>query len=31
MIPLGKMGDEDFERHALAVLQRELGLDGPVP
>ena len=28
MIPLGKMSDEDFERHALAVLQRELGLDG---
>jgi len=22
------MTDEDFERHALAVLQRELGLDG---
>jgi hypothetical protein len=28
MIPLEEMGDEDFERHALAVLQRELGLDG---
>jgi hypothetical protein len=22
------MSDEDFERHALAVLQREFGLDG---
>ena len=22
------MSDEDFERHALAILQRELGLDG---
>jgi hypothetical protein len=28
MIHLDKMTDEDFERHALAVLQRELGLDG---
>ena len=28
MSPLEKMSDEDFERHALAVLQRELGLDG---
>jgi len=28
MIPLEKLSDEDFERHALAVLQRELGLDG---
>jgi hypothetical protein len=28
MIPLEQMTDEDFERHALAVLQRELGLDG---
>jgi hypothetical protein len=28
MIPLENMSDEDFERHALAVLQRELGLDG---
>jgi hypothetical protein len=28
MIPLDQMTDEDFERHALAVLQRELGLDG---
>jgi len=28
VIPLEKMSDEDFERHALAILQRELGLDG---
>ena len=28
MIPLEKKSDEDFERHALAILQRELGLDG---
>jgi hypothetical protein len=28
MIPVEKMSDEDFERHALAILQRELGLDG---
>lgn len=28
MIPLDRMTDEDFERHALTVLQRELGLDG---
>jgi hypothetical protein len=28
MIPLEKMSDEDFERHAIGVLQRELGLDG---
>jgi hypothetical protein len=28
MIPLEKTSDEDFERHALAILQRELGLDG---
>jgi hypothetical protein len=28
MIPLDKLSDDDFERHALAVLQRELGLDG---
>jgi hypothetical protein len=28
MIPLEKMSDEQFERHALAVLQRELGVDG---
>jgi hypothetical protein len=26
--PLENMSDDDFERHALAVLQRELGLDG---
>ena len=23
-----KMSDQDFERHALAILMRELGLDG---
>lgn len=28
MISLEKMSDDDFERHALAILQRELGLDG---
>jgi len=28
MISLEKMSDEDFERHALAIMQRELGLDG---
>jgi len=28
MIPIEKMSDEDFERHALAILRRELGLDG---
>lgn len=28
MIPVEKMSDEDFERQALAILQRELGLDG---
>jgi hypothetical protein len=28
MIALENMSDEDFERHAMAVLQRELGLDG---
>ena len=28
MIPTEHMSDEDFERHALAVLHRELGLDG---
>jgi hypothetical protein len=28
MIPLEKMSDGDFERHALAILHRELGLDG---
>ena len=26
--PCRKMSDEDFERHTLAILQRELGLDG---
>ena len=25
------MSDEDFERHTLAILQRELGLDGLAP
>ena len=28
MISIDKMTDADFERHAFAVLQRELGLDG---
>jgi hypothetical protein len=28
MISIGSMTDEDFERHAFAILQRELGLDG---
>ena len=28
MIPLEKMTDEEFERHAFSVLRRELGLDG---
>ena len=28
MIPLEKMTDQEFERHALSVLRRELGLDG---
>jgi len=28
MIPLEKMTDEEFERHALYVLRRELGLGG---
>ena len=28
MISIDKMTDEDFERHALAILQRELGPDG---
>ena len=28
MIALDKMTDEQFERHALDVLQRELGVDG---
>jgi hypothetical protein len=28
MTPFETMSDEDFEKHALAILQRELGLDG---
>jgi hypothetical protein len=28
MIPLEKMTDEEFERHAFFILRRELGLDG---
>lgn len=28
MIPLEKMTDEEFERYALSLLRRELGLDG---
>ena len=28
MIPFETMSDEEFERHTLAILQRELGLDG---
>jgi hypothetical protein len=28
MIALEQMNDEDFERHALGILQRELGLGG---
>ena len=28
MISIDKLTDEDFERHALAILQRELGPDG---
>jgi hypothetical protein len=28
MDPIGKMTDKAFERHALAILKRELGLDG---
>lgn len=28
MISVEKMTDEDFDRHAFAILQRELGLDG---
>jgi hypothetical protein len=28
MITLKKLTDEEFERHALSVLRRELGLDG---
>jgi hypothetical protein len=28
MSPVEKMSDADLERHALAILHRELGLDG---
>jgi len=28
MIPVDNMTDEDFERYAFAILQRELGPDG---
>ena len=28
MIAIDKMNDEQFERHALEVLRRELGVDG---
>lgn len=28
MRSIDRMTDEDFERHAFAILQRELGLDG---
>jgi hypothetical protein len=28
MPPVEKMSDEDFERYALGILRRELGLDG---
>ena len=28
MIPFEEMSDEDFERHALGILKRELALDG---
>ena len=28
MIPLEKLNDEEFERHALEILHRELGVDG---
>ncbi len=28
MISIDRMTDEDFERHAFTILQRELGLDG---
>jgi hypothetical protein len=28
MISIDRMTDEDFERHALGILERELGLDG---
>ncbi len=26
MVPIDKMADQEFERHAFAILQRELGL-----
>jgi hypothetical protein len=28
MTSIDRMTDDDFERHAFAILQRELGLDG---
>jgi hypothetical protein len=28
MIPVEQMSDEEFERHALGILRRELGVDG---
>lgn len=28
MIPLDQLTDEEFERHALGILKRELGADG---
>ena len=28
MTPVEKMSDEEFERHALGILRRELGVDG---
>jgi len=28
MTPVEQMSDEDFERHALGILRRELGVDG---
>lgn len=30
MTSIDRMTDEDFERHAFAILQRELGLEGLV-
>ena len=30
MIPAEQMSDEEFERHALGILRRELGVDGLV-
>ena len=30
MTPIDRMTDQDFERHAFAILKRELGLDGLV-